>query len=71
MQNIRLFDKEKRQMLGSDSVMTVHDKYITMQVQTRNKAFQKNFPHKIAHYYAKCDGRWNVIGSITPIQPTT
>ena len=70
MQNIRLFDKNKRQMLGSDSVMTVHDKRIPEQIEARNKSFQKNFPHKIAHYYAKCDGRWNIIGLITQL-PTT
>lgn len=51
---IQLFDNDKNSIIASDGVMRVKkNSDIPHQIVTRNEKMIKNFPHKIAHYWAK------------------
>ncbi len=48
-------------MIASDGVMKVDGRFnlesIKEAVRSRNKGFEKNFPHKVATAFAICTGR--------------
>lgn len=51
---IQLFDADKKPFIASDGIMNINSrKNITAQVIERNAKFAKNFPHKIAHFWAE------------------